>query len=741
MTFLSVSNKSTTPLVSTKLQVSITDLVAEHCLVHTFENLGKEAIEAVFSFPVPLDAAFLGMRATLGGETLEAEIQPQRQADRTYGDAIAQGHSAVMLQAPEPGLLCISLGNLLPGETGRVELRFATALRVADQQARFSLPLVHRPRYGQWRLEDLEIPSHDFVVEHPMSATILVKGLLATTPVTCATHAARFTQRDGVLELSISHASLDRDLVLTFDLQQQSEPVGHLIGDGDMDLGLVSFVLPPRQGPAAPMDLCLVLDCSGSMSGDAITQSQQATMAIIDALDGDDRIQVLRFGSTTVPMFRRPLLATPRVKVALRQLLPSINADLGGTDMGDALERALADLGAQDGHAEDMKRSRAIILVTDGAVQPHDIAEAKNSACRAKVRIFVVAVGSSAGSETLEPLAEATGAVMERAVPAEPIDVGVMRQFRRAREAGPVAVDVRWPDDRAIPIPISVAYPGDAVSAAAQLSTTHGGDVHIEVPALGFTAQISLAKYSDANAMRALVGMQRYRHGTESERQNIALHYGLLTHETAAVLVKLRSEQDKADSLPQIVQIPQMVPDGMMIAANSTKGMLQSAASMSSVVMESTYSLDASDFLLGFQDEDVPMADSQASATKMPPVPSAEVWVLFVTLYTLLLAALSAETEDGLDIEATIGTLAAKFQEQARSLLAGLGYLSTPWNENDAVILLLALNEVLTQPAFTDDQEAAIAVILNRDSGVSAYSDNGRETRLIEEMNLLFSPW
>src|SRR3546814_15055280 len=97
-----------------------------------------------------LVAAFVGLRATIAGETLCAQIQAKRQASETYDDAIAQGHSAVLLSAPEPGVLCTSLGNLKPGESGEIELRFVTAQRVADRTAPFSLPLVHRPRYGTW---------------------------------------------------------------------------------------------------------------------------------------------------------------------------------------------------------------------------------------------------------------------------------------------------------------------------------------------------------------------------------------------------------------------------------------------------------------------------------------------------------------------------------------------------------------------------------------------------------------
>src|SRR3546814_258169 len=98
-----------TPLASTTLNVTITDLVAEYVLRHSFENDGSAPIEAVFTFPVPLDAAFVGLRATIAGETLCAQIQAKRQASETYGDAIAQGHSAVLLSAPEPGVLCTSL--------------------------------------------------------------------------------------------------------------------------------------------------------------------------------------------------------------------------------------------------------------------------------------------------------------------------------------------------------------------------------------------------------------------------------------------------------------------------------------------------------------------------------------------------------------------------------------------------------------------------------------------------------
>lgn len=712
------SHQSVTPLASTTLRVTITDLIAEHVLHHRFENTGKNAIEAVFTFPVPLDAAFLGMRTTLAGETLEADIQPQRQADRTYGDAMAAGHSAVLLTAPEPGLLCTSLGNLLPGETGEIELRFATALRVADRQARFSLPLVHRPRYGRWNLDALEMPSHDFAVTHPLSATIHVTGLLVAAPVTCATHATRFVRQGGSLELSIGQAMLDRDLILNFDLDHDLAPTGRQIEDGDATLGLASFTLPCRHGPAHAMDLCLVLDGSGSMTGDAIEQSRKAVAAVIDALADGDRIQLLRFGSSIVPMFRRPLRATLRVREALRELLPTIQANLGGTDMGDALERALTELGTLDHQPAEGKRTRAIILVTDGAVQPADLAAAQAAAIHAGMRIFVVAVGSSAGAEVLEPLAAATGAIMERAVPAEPIDAGVMRHFRRAREASAAALQVRWPDRQATPIAMGIAYPGDAVNVAALLPRAVDGAVVIEAPTLDFSLHIPLGQRTAAPALRALLGQRRHRAASPVAREALALRYGLLTAETSAVLVKRRTEQDRVDGLPQVVQIPQMVSVGMLVAdpavdhpARRTTGASFACTLNQSLGDSGLDYLDMPAFLRRHADDTPGIGKDRKSATaRIPAIPPAEARRVLLALYRALLSALAGEPTSSIDLPSIVDALPDDMHESTRQLLARCELSAD--NPDAGAALLLALNDVLDQPPLTDEQEAMLAMRL-----------------------------
>lgn len=551
-----------TPLAHTTLTALIADLMCEYTLRHVFRNDGKSAIELVYSFPIPLDAVFVGMEATLADETLSAQILPAREATKNYDQALGEGHSAVLLEQLQPGLLCVNLGNLKPGERGEIVLRFVAALNVADAQARFSLPLVHRPRYGRSLLDEITEPRHDFAVEHPLSAEVRVHGVLATCPVHCATHGARFALESGDLLLRLDNAMLDRDLVLSFALGKEPLSQMRWLADGAGSVGLVNFSLPSANATEfEPRDICLLLDCSGSMQGDAIRQSRAALAAVTEALHDQDRIQVIRFGSSTSALFRRPLQATARIKQALRDLQATVDANLGGTEMDAALQQALQALAQTDGTPE----RKIIILVTDGAVNAHEIQRAQAQAVCQGVRIFVVAVGSSAGVDVLEPLAQATRATMERAVPAEPIDAGVMRQLRRAR-AVPVKLRATWSGSNPKPLPIRVAYPGDALTLIARFADQSA--IALQLDTEGTARTLAQHTLEHEPALLAWAGQQIYAHepAHSPAREAIALHYGLITKETKAVLVKQRVEADRVEGLPIVIPVAHMVPAGMIQA-------------------------------------------------------------------------------------------------------------------------------------------------------------------------------
>lgn len=707
---------ATTPLSHSALVVTITDLVAEYELRHTFRNDGPAAIEAIYSFPVPLDSAFMGMEATLAGEHLVAQIQPRAQASRDYDDAIADGNSAVLLERLEPGMLCVNLGNLKPGEAGEIVLRFAAPLRCAGGTARFSLPLVHRPRYGRSRLDELAEPRHDFAVEHPLEAVINVRGLLGHAPVSCATHAARFASDENGQQLRLNQAMLDRDVVLIFDLPADFHGQGRLVRDGDAAIGMVSFNVPTSNSKPHPCDLCLVMDGSGSMTGDAIVQSRAALTAVAGLLGDQDRIQVLRFGSSTVPLFRRPLKASTRVRHALGELSNTIASDLGGTEIGDALRSAINALTSLDAASE---RNQAIVLVTDGAVQPHEIEAAQTRARESGIRIFVVAVGSSAGADVLEPLATDTAGILERAVPAEPIDEVVTRQLRRAREAAPVAITIDWGCAEARPLPIHPAYAGDAVTAIAMLPADHAFDVTVEVGDTVTTQRFHLEHAEDAPALRALAGHSAWQHAVADAKAALALRYGLVTDETSAILVKVRADGEKVEGLPIVVPVAHMLPEGMVAHSHAPSiDVMSMSMRLNSAASQVADYLDVPAFLRRNGDDSTHVAERRLMQPRRKrtiqeaPTPVTVDPAALDGLVRALVHLLLEDSADGVTIEQVLSRINPAWRDQVAAYLAekcpqGVDRRST-------TSLLKRLLAHAPDVVLSDDQEAVFAIVSQR---------------------------
>ncbi|MCK9539515.1 VIT and vWA domain-containing protein [Dokdonella sp.] len=698
----------TTPLAHSRLAITITDLVAEYQLTHVFRNAGTLALEAVYSFPVPLDAAFMGMDAHLGGQHRVAEVVARTQATREYDDAVAVGDSAVLLEQVAPGLLCVDLGNLKPGEEGRIVLRFAAPLGCSAGVARFSLPLAYRPRYGRSTIDLLAAPAHDFAVEHPLQASIRVQGLLAHSPVSCASHAARFKAGEFAQEIELNQAMLDRDLVLVFDLPAEFSGEARLVRDGRDTIGLLSFSLPASLQPAGPCDLQLLLDCSGSMQGDAVSQSRAALAAVAGALTEADRVQVLRFGSSTQALFRRALQASPRVCEALVELAAGIAADLGGTEMGLALETALDGLNRLPA---EQGRSRAIFLVTDGAVHAAELAKAQARAVACGIRIFVVAVGSSAGVDVLAPLATATCGTLERAVPAEPIDAVLMRQLGRARQGAPLDIQVDWGSRRARALPMEPTYAGDALRAVAMLPALTTLRASVRVAGEQAPHEFTCAHAEERPALRALAGQAAWRRAEGKFRKTLALRYGLITPETSAVLTVQRKQADKVEGLPQVAAVPHMLPAGMLSArrAPATLGsgdFLSLPALLCRRSVEDQVHYSAAGYDLDFADDH---GMSGGDALYEPDLEPAWDEAMLQAILDVLLRWLLGEERREVSTDGVLAQIAPEHRAPATQWLArrypqGLDHAG-------AVELLGRLLEAFPGMPLSDEQEARLACL------------------------------
>jgi len=159
-----------------------------------------------------------------------------------------------------------------------------------------------------------------------------------------------------------------------------------------------------------PRTLNLVLDRSGSMSGNKIDQAREAALAMLDNLRPDDKLNIHSFNETVASWQGGPVLASEANKQAAKSYINALLAT-GSTDLDAAITTGLG--GKTCGGVAPDPRYDAMILLSDG--QPTtgitDAAEIYQRSiaynCE-ESRIFTFSVGQDADVALLEAIARSS---------------------------------------------------------------------------------------------------------------------------------------------------------------------------------------------------------------------------------------------------------------------------------------------------------------------------------------------
>ncbi|MFZ2879823.1 MAG: VWA domain-containing protein, partial [Phototrophicaceae bacterium] len=171
-------------------------------------------------------------------------------------------------------------------------------------------------------------------------------------------------------------------------------------------------------------DVLLVIDVSGSMNGDKITQARTAAEAFINALEVDNRVGLAVFSDDY-----REVIPMNRLESNLNQILPAVRnvRANGGTELYLAVQRAVEQMSAVD----DANRIRAVVVLSDGqdtGTQGVTLADATRAigATREDVNpviVIPVAYGSDADINALNAIARASAT---RVASGDPSNIGAV---------------------------------------------------------------------------------------------------------------------------------------------------------------------------------------------------------------------------------------------------------------------------------------------------------------------------
>ena len=554
-------------------------LLFEAAVVQRYTNPTDRNMEVIYNFPLPHGAVLLGVDVVLGGKPLSGSVVARKAAEVQYEDALAGGDAAIMLEATPDGGYCMNLGNLAAKEDCTITLRYAQTLSFEQGGLRLLIPTVIAPRYGDairdGRFTAQQVAETDLHAEYPFDLTVRLHGELAGARVASPSHPVSVESTKGedapVMAITLARqGALDRDFVLVVDrLAHGSLAVTSTdFADTSKFVTLASFCPTLADAPPKPISMKILVDCSGSMAGDSIQAAIRALLAVVDQLGDQDRFSLSRFGTTVEHRARAPWPVTAATKLAARQWVGALNADLGGTEMESALSSTIA-LG--DGTPGD------ILLVTDGEI--HGIDALIKTARKSQHRVFVVGIGSSPAEVHLRRLANATGAACDFVASGEAAQPAILRMFARLRSPRFTDLHLSWPEGTQVawstPLDNAV-FMGDTLNVFAWVNQATTGWIRLmgKTPASDAPIEIAsalvsppcqspaLSRLAASNKLRALEDAPVAESAGDDALTQLAVAYQLVTPLSNFLLVHARAEGETAAEMPDLIKVAQMVPAG-----------------------------------------------------------------------------------------------------------------------------------------------------------------------------------
>src|SRR5690349_6863037 len=139
--------KSACPLKHTAVKAEISGFISRVVVTQQFENPFNEKIEAVYTFPLPQNAAVDDMTMIVGDRTVRGKILPREEAQAVYEGAKSRGQVASLLDQARPNIFTQSVANILPGNRVQITISYVETLRYEDGAYEFVFPMVVGPRY------------------------------------------------------------------------------------------------------------------------------------------------------------------------------------------------------------------------------------------------------------------------------------------------------------------------------------------------------------------------------------------------------------------------------------------------------------------------------------------------------------------------------------------------------------------------------------------------------------------
>ncbi|BCM91648.1 hypothetical protein IAD21_03523 [Abditibacteriota bacterium] len=433
------------PLERTEVRSDIAGQMARVVVTQHFSNPSKTPIEALYTFPLPHDAAVDGMTFQIGPRQILGQIKKREEAAQIYQQAKENGQNAALLDQERPNIFSQRVANIVPGQKISVEISFTQPIVYRAGKYEWEFPTVVGPRFVTPATPDADkitppITPKGTKAGHDLTMSVHLQSAVPLGEITSALHPINVSkQGDSEAQISLQEGKTlpNKDFVLRYAPRDNKLQTGLLLRSDGKGGGWFQLVLqPPMDAPPAqiaPKEMVFVIDQTGSQMGAPIEKAKETMRYCIGNLNPGDTFQLLGFNTDVYPCFPQPVQATAEnIQKALDYLKPLAGG--GGTDILKAADYALQ-------IPDDPNRPRIVSFMTDGYVgNEGDILQYVREH-RKSARMFPFGVGNSVNRYLIDGMAREGRGVPEYALLNEDGQKLASRFYDRV--ANPVLLDVK----------------------------------------------------------------------------------------------------------------------------------------------------------------------------------------------------------------------------------------------------------------------------------------------------------
>lgn len=469
--------KAECPLKHTEVKADVSGFLARVTVTQHFENTFKEKIEAVYTFPLPQNAAVDDMTMLVGDRTVRGKILRREEAQAVYEAAKNNGQTASLLNQERPNIFTQSVANILPGEQIKITISYVETLKYEDGAYEFVFPMVVGPRYvpgtptaGQTNTNGNGFaPDTDRVPDaskitpkpapagmragHDVSLEVTLDAGVPIDALTSKTHEIDIVKPDAHsarIRLKELATIPNKDFILRYDVagkKVQDAVLAHSsVKDGG---GYFTMILQPPERVTSedvmPKELVFVLDTSGSMNGFPIEKAKETMKLALDSLYPHDTFNLITFAGDTHILFSTPMPAT-KENLAKAQAFLETRQGGGGTEMMKAIKASLEPSDAQ-GHV------RIVCFMTDGYVG-NDMEIIGEVQKHPNARVFAFGIGNSVNRFLLDNMAKHGRGEVEYVALNDDGSAAARRFHERVRNPLLTDISIDWNG-----LPVADVYP------------------------------------------------------------------------------------------------------------------------------------------------------------------------------------------------------------------------------------------------------------------------------------------